>query len=271
MRKEQYLTSPTVRGFITWIETFLDTPQSYIHEFNQARPKKQYVSSNLYSDYEQYDWSISGEITEFSELLKKSVEDSNERDCERICYEILKWGGVSRGNKERISRLSPDLCGYLRFIRDRLGRNLASNEYYIREIQMTAGFSKIYSAYIDDFIIYDSRVGAAIGLFARQFCLDMNSPVVPEELLFAWNSGKGENTSNGASKRDPSKYGYDFPQWRTDPKKHLENNIRANWLLSTLSKKTKSRFSSIEESKRLRAIEKALFMIGYDVSDVRFD
>ena len=35
---------------------------------------------------------------------------------------------------------------------------------------MNSGFTKIYSLYIDDFIIYDSRVGAALGFLVRCYC-----------------------------------------------------------------------------------------------------
>ena len=35
---------------------------------------------------------------------------------------------------------------------------------------MNAGFEKIYSVLLDGCVIYDGRVGAALGLLARQFC-----------------------------------------------------------------------------------------------------
>ena len=41
---------------------------------------------------------------------------------------------------------------------------------------MNAGFVKIYSLLCDDCVIYDGRVGAALGLLTRQFCEATGSP-----------------------------------------------------------------------------------------------
>ena len=267
MRKDEFLSSPNVMGFISWIEPLLDTPQSLSHTYIKKKGKRKYEFDNLYSAYKQYDWPPS--IDAFSADLAKGIATSNESICESACHRILEWGGVTRGNKERVSRLKPDLCAYLRNVRDRMTMDLPSTEYFTKTIQMTSGFSKIYSAYIDDYMIYDSRVGAALGLLVRNYCESNGFPSVPKELSFIWIKGlEGQSASLTFNRRNPSRDSYVFPQLLNNPKIYFENNIRANWLMSTVAKTTRSKFGTVEQSNSLTALEQSLFMIGYDVSDL---
>jgi hypothetical protein len=266
MRKDEYLSSQTVRDFITWVEMPLDTPRAFIHSYIKKKGKKVYEFDSLYSAYEKYDWPYS--IDEYSISLITGIADSDEQACVSACHDILKWGGVFRGNGDRVSRLGQNLSSYLRSVRERLALDLLSKDYFFPGMQMTSGFSKIYSAYIDDYIIYDGRVGAALGLLVKKFCIHNNLPCVPHELRFSWARGLESNTASGSiSRRNPSCDKYKFPElvyYR--PEEYLENNIRANWLLSAISENTKSKFSGIDKPHRLRSLEQALFMIGYDVS-----
>jgi len=259
--KNDYLMSQSIVSFLSWLTPLLDTPQSFLHSYTQKKPKRYLRFDNLYSAYEQYDWSLSGEISDLSVVLAKAIEQRNEQDCERTCYEILKWGGVLRGNCDRIAHHSPNLCSYLQYVKERLSIDMTSDAYYQKEIEITAGFSKIYSAYIKDFIIYDSRVAAALGLLVRTFCEQSGISTIPYELCFAWTVGR----SSGV--RNPSLGSLIFPQLKIyKPEDYLENNIRANWLVSAIADITTSKFSLIDRDNRPRAIEQALFMIGYDVS-----
>jgi len=265
MRKEEYLASQSVKNFISWIEPLLDTPQSFVHRYVKKRGKKPYEFDSLYSAYEKYDWGYS--IDEFAVSLKQSIRDNDEQSCDKACHGILKWGGVYRGNSKRVTGLKPNLCDYLLRVKERLALDLPSYDYFFPGMHMTSGFSKIYSAYIDNYIIYDGRVGAAIGLLVRAFCVQSKLPRVPDELLFAWARGLESYNPSGTSRRNPSNGSYVFPKLLSyKPEKYLENNIRANWLLSSIALKTESSFKSKQLQDRLRAIEQALFMIGYDVS-----
>lgn len=268
MRKGEYLSSRSVKDFILWIETILDTPQSFVHSYVMKKGRKLYEFDNLYAAYEKYDWTYQVDIEKLSAILVKSIREADEHACENACHGILKWGGVLRGNKERVSRLRPDLSAYLSAVKARLSEDLASSEYFFPQIQVTSGFSKLYSACIDNYMIYDSRVGAALGLLVRNFCINANLPYVPSELQFAWARGlESKNTFGGTNRRNPSRNGYVFSELRYHkPEEYFENNIRANWLVSEIARTTKSRFTKIGEPLRLRALEQALFMVGYDVS-----
>jgi hypothetical protein len=56
------------------------------------------------------------------------------------------------------------------------------------------------------------------------------------------------------------------------PNRHLDNNIKASWLLKDLADGTSSRFTHLSQNpplnERLTAIQSALFMIGYDVRQI---
>lgn len=141
-----------------------------------------------------------------------------------------------------------------------LDNNKFDSDNINSSIIMNSGFAKIYSLLLNDFIIYDGRVGAALGLLVRNYCEEKGIARIPNELLFRWKRGRG--TGN---RRNPSSKRYVFPELNSS-KTHIENNIRANWLLKLISENTNSRFRRIEDNNRMRAIESALFMIGYDVS-----
>ncbi|MBC6399703.1 MAG: hypothetical protein GDA42_01780 [Ekhidna sp.] len=112
-------------------------------------------------------------------------------------------------------------------------------------------------------MIYDSRVGAALGLLIRNFLTDKNILEIPNELKFAYGKARPtKGDKSGINKRNPSNENFKFPFLRNDDKFHTLNNIRANWLLKDIA--DKSAFKN--ESSPIRALEAALFMIGYSVN-----
>ncbi|HEY5561056.1 MAG TPA: hypothetical protein VIK72_04725 [Clostridiaceae bacterium] len=91
-------------------------------------------------------------------------------------------------------------------------------------------------------------------------------PWVPEELLFAWGRGReNKYISSQLNKRNPSSGSLMFPELLNKPKRHTESNIRANWLINAILKTTDSKFNKLEKGMQMRALEGALFMIGYKV------
>ena len=57
-------------------------------------------------------------------------------------------------------------------------------------IIMNSGFTKIYSLYINDFIIYDSRVGAALCYLVKLYCIEQKQGGVPSLLKFAYGDAR---------------------------------------------------------------------------------
>ena len=286
MNKDDFLKTGSVKDFINWFETKMDKSNSLTHIYNMKKPVMRWECNSIYSAFENYCWTfkysgpsngkiVSGNtfgdsarsLSRLSYGLRKSIQDSDHEACKNQCFSILQWGGVLPKNDKRIISMGDSICNYLKNVKDRLTCDMSSNEYYYDGVVMNSGFTKIYSLCIDDFIIYDGRVGAALGFLVRKFCEDCALEKVPNELAFAWGKGK-ESTykSSLINKRNPSKGNYVFPELMNNPKRHTENNIRANWLLREIVDTTDSKFNKLEKTIQLRALEASLFMIGYKVT-----
>lgn len=284
MKGQKYCGSPDVQEFIKWISNLLDTEDSFAHSYIIAKTKEKWKCDSIYTAFENYKWpfyytNINGKrihgssfadskkaLEECSEQLIKSLYLNDEETCFSACRQILEWGGVTNKNVDRIRQMS-NRCDYFKGVIKILESDNNLEGYINSGIIMNSGFTKIYSLIVKDFIIYDSRVGAALGLLVRKFCEETKKEKIPEELRFSW--GLKRQTLNNQNKqnenpRNPSNQMYKFPLL-TNSKLHIENNIRANWLLKEILNKTNSNFNCLDGTIALRALEAALFMIGYEV------
>jgi len=288
VNKQDYINSQSVTSFIEWLIPILDTPNSFHHNYFLKKQKRDWECDSIFGAYENYAWQFNYTdecntiikglnfkeceevLHSLSTKLKNSVAQRNNDICKEVSRQILEWGGVTNRNFDKIESMRPDWCNYLSETKEQLERDLDSIEYYKSEIIMNSGFTKIYSLLVDDFLIYDGRLGAALGLLVRGFCEQKKLDTIPEELHFNWGAGR-ESVINSKekSRRNPSSDKYVFKSLHS-PKTHLENNIRANWIVQEILYNTKSAFSSLEASKQMRAFESALFMIGYHVKDYIF-
>ncbi len=287
MRKLDYINSASVKDFVKWIEPKLDSPNGFCHSYQMKKPAKYWACDSIYSAYETYHWpfrcvdpftghQLSGSSLEESARylgglslgLRNSIENMDHAACSKHCLLILQWGGVRNKNDKRIQQLGSQICNYLREVEQIFSSDLLLREYYRDSIIMNSGFTKIYSLYIEDFIIYDGRVGAALGVLVRKFCEAIKLNRVPPELLFAWGRGKEQTYKPGSvNRRNPSKGPYIFPELVNNPKRHTESNIKANWLLKAILENTQSNFNNLDQKMQLMALQSALFMIGYSVAE----
>ncbi|MTK13892.1 MAG: hypothetical protein F8N39_18065 [Clostridiaceae bacterium] len=286
MNKTEFLERTSVRSFIEWISSRLDVPKGFEHRYIMKRPKGQvWECDSIYSAFENYNWSftclhagigksVKGKtfdeskklLSELSVGLNKSIEGSNAELCQRYCFSILDWGGVLPKNREKILSIGNDIVEYFKSARIKLNPSTFNTNDNYEDIIMNAGFTKIYSLFIEDFIIYDGRVGAALGLLVRKYCEDLGLSAIPPELCFAYgNARESRPNERVQNRRNPSNEKYKFPVLGNIHVKHTNNNLRANWLLKEILTQCNSRFTMLEKNTQLRALESALFMIGYDV------
>ena len=183
---------------------------------------------------------------------------------------VLKWGAGGTGQKlykandtwakNHLSKLAKSLslgC-------DAMSSNTPNvsifhpnqNSTYAR---MNAGFTKYYSLACDDSIIYDGRVGAALGYLVKLFCKENKIIAIPPELAFRWGAQGGNNPLN----RDPSEGPFVLPKLPTEGSIWAEWNIKANWILNYACKHNDANWCSGKDG--LRCIESALFVIGYSM------
>lgn len=139
-----------------------------------------------------------------------------------------------------------------------------------KSIIINSGFTKKYFLLIDDFIMYDGRVGAALGLLGRLYAEENGFENMPKSIEFSFGSGQVSGRSNkNANRRNPSKGNYKLPEFTGNHTRHINDNIKASWMLKNIADNTTSRFADLPQdavlNERITAIQSALFMIGYDV------
>jgi len=203
---------------------------------------------------------------------------SQRKLAEDASHEVMKWGfGEGRrpykANMEWARRQGEELPSVLRVGREALsgdnpdiGAFGTGADSRTCMPKMNAGWTKYYALALPRHIIYDGRVGAALGFLVRRYLeslpLQVQPTAVPGELGFLWASGDGEGKL-----RDPSAGRYKFDKLSHAPKESktwARINIQANWILSEACEKAKATWCSGPEG--LRKLEAALFMLGYDLS-----
>lgn len=274
MKKAAYLQNADVQAFIQWIAPLLDQPGAFRHQYTQLKPKLHWQCDSLYNAYENYEWkkqrmaATTAHLGALSAELRESVQRNDSATCLAVSQRILKWGGVTASNSDNLiaRHQAGQLISFFRRATQTLASHLADDEAIPADVEMNSGFTKLYALLLPDFVIYDSRVGAALGLLVRRFCEEQQLRQVPELLAFAYaNARPAKGHAAGPNPRDPRTAAYSFPALRNDPVFHTRHNLRANWLLTGILDTTTSRFNALQEPERLRALEAALFMIGYQV------
>jgi hypothetical protein len=290
-KRSDYLSDINTRNFIDWLEFKVDSPASLRHEYYLKKKKQNWNSHCLYDAYEKYLWSynkycpamgkqVSGSrfnesfkyMTELAEMFRASVRDDKVELAHNCALAMLGWGGVLPNNRERIKNMGGNVCNYFKQVQKRLNMSdvrLGNHD----DIIINSGFTKLYFLLVDDLIMYDGRVGAALGLLGRMYAEEKCFEKIPEAIEFSFGSGKTSgNGQQGKNRRNPSKGRYWLPEFTGKPYRHLNDNIKASWLLKELADRTSSRFAQLPQNpplnERLTAIQSALFMIGYDVQQM---
>ncbi|MDL2358143.1 MAG: hypothetical protein QFF03_23070 [Pseudomonadota bacterium] len=184
---------------------------------------------------------------------------------------IMVWGGVytetknGGGNagwlKENRATLAAYLTRILPALSDASG-NLPNPE---GDLRSNAGTTKVHALILADFVIYDSRVAAALAWLVKKWASEHDVSPVVEHLRFACMKA---NTSPSRSKPrspDPDIFPYFAATGHIrNHRKHATWNLRANWVLrAALDKAIHSAGGKSALSfQSVRDVEAALFMMG---------
>lgn len=280
MNKLTYLNDKNVKAFIQWLLPRISNEIGFHHHYYFEKMKHSWACTSIYDAYEQYVWPFacilpsgerkSGRAYSESEAVMKTIQDGmnsalDKEDPEKLLsysLAMLEWGGVKRSNDKKLQNLGAGIVLYFQECKKRLDTNVVDLGDDFDGILMNSGFTKLYSLVIDDFIIYDSRVGAALGLLVRMFLEETGATEIPKTLDFAFGLARPTKGSKGkVNRRDPSTEVFRFRPLYNSAKKHIDNNIRANWLVAEVA--AKSKFAQTADP--IRNFEAALFMIGYNV------
>lgn len=257
LSKLDFQDSEVTNDFVTWLIPFIQGGTKNLKQLGLDYDGK-YESLN--DAIEKYNWKDLDFKTTFRMFEKwrgEIKETTDEVKLERICLDILKWGGVEAYNSKKISQRIGDLKSFLTQIRDqtRLERIIIDD---LNPNHISSGFTKIYAAQDKKFIIYDGRVGAALCYLVRCYLESKGKTKIPSELLFSW----GEGQTNSKQRNPNSRY-IKFPNFQQRQNIHFVSNIKANWLLSLIAKSSDVDIAqSTKHAERVFALQTALFVLG---------
>ncbi|RMH48397.1 MAG: hypothetical protein D6694_00540 [Gammaproteobacteria bacterium] len=243
-----------------------------------------FTAGSLWEAFRKYHWPSSCGcgyretaiyLGDLAQRLKRALAASNQNVLAVLILEVLSWGGVAHRQyvastwKYLIDtdkqKLVLSVHAQVTLLKDILNTGVwPRNRKILSQIQIDSGTTKVFSLLIDGFIIYDGRVASALAYLVRKWAEEKQrqpngvprlSSYIPDCLRFSRAT---------ESKRDPNPPEEDlFPKMSNGPQR-LRENIYASWLLqAVLANDTRSGFVSLEEDERLRALEAALFMLGY--------
>lgn len=292
MKKTDFLNNEQVKSFISYLidkwsqETVFDAGKIQYSNISDSLSKYKWsfnVSNEplFVNSFSNRDIVTKGETfiesQQILDLLKESLEyayfQKNEEKLFFTLRAILAWGGPRTLGSETRGNLK-----YLLFLKE--GKHISETPLIdsLHEIKQhwnsinndeidintevsfrsNSGFTKIMALFLHDFIIYDSRVGAAFTHFlSKKFGKD-----VPDNLKLFLPNGS-EKKSVYTSNSNPNI----FKSTRQDDLKHFSSNVKTSLIVKEIVKGI-NLLPRIEKINS-REFEAALFMIGADVSEGR--
>lgn len=278
MSRNDYITDEDVREFIKFLAKDIKgegQPLGHKLQIKDKKVPKNYESTrcinSLKEAYESYFWD-SKDFTENSRLLGplrlSLCEAYYSQDQERLvaaANEVFDWGlmpNAAEHNKRWAKEHKNFVSSIATALREVSSDDPKLGEFDDQTCRMNSGFTKVYALLHPGSIIYDGRVGAALGLLVSRFLTNEEgeATTLPPLLAFPWADGAGE------ANRNPSSGKLQFPRIGSENGNHALWNIRANWIIQEVVKKCfKSGGASWLTGDPVRQIEAALFMIGYEV------
>lgn len=283
MQKNEYLKKPEVKAFVDWFQMQLSAGSEQKHTY--TKPGGRIVEfSNLADALAKYDWPFrfvepdgrqrSGNSYEENKTalmdLKKNlvagILEGNEEKVKLWAIAIVGWGGVSSGNGQWFIDNASGLINELQ----RVGKGLSINDdersKLPKNLRFNAGMTKIYSLMLDNFIIYDSRVAAALAWFVVVWLRESNEGKngVPDLLKFPCMPAKEGRNPEIRKLRDPSSGVYKFQRMNSRASLHAQWNLRASWIIEAVINGCEGT-PFHQKGDSVRGLEAALFMWGYDL------
>ena len=236
-----------------------------------------WACSNLSEAAKHYSWT-SGEpdFDCLSTKIKKAISCEAGDEVANICLAIFKWGGVARSqgdysrkwikthqdNKTLIAKISQAV--------ELLQPNcqISLTEFNGSGLLMNSAMTKVYAAadQLSNVVMYDGRVGAALGLLTRKMLAEHSVKKIPDSLAFRWGAPSSMMARQNRT-RDPSDCTYSFQILPNTSSNKQADLIRATLSrnLNYLTEKITSIVSCDGERIKAVELERALFMLGFNV------
>ncbi len=219
MQRAHYLNAPEVVEFIHWLWPKLDKEGSFIHQYIDRRSSRLWRCVSIFDAFTQYRWNFSFRDRDGWQYTGSTFAESANalaslRNQLRIALQlgdvsllsdasrmVFEWGGVRKGNIPWAAAQGANLVATYRAGKDVLNPESADDSLPFAS-RFNSGMTKIYSLLVDDFIIYDSRVGAALGLFVVSYCQAQGLSTIPPSLRFPWTAAQ-RNEHLGPQEQKP--------------------------------------------------------------------
>jgi len=286
MKRDQFLAQPEVESFVAWLVANLPTLR-----FKLRFKSSKFVPGGLQADvqgFEQvlghYRWKASWQdanqsavdsqtwadtqrsLGQLREWLTNAVNRGDEQQALQACLQILRWGGV-RGAIPFLHRLvaEGELSSYLQKMAGLMsldGDNDLEDLDALSVERFDSGLTKIH-ALLDasGSPIYDSRVGAAIGMLYslfRQHWTGSRKPL----LAFPSGGARGSQIRNSRAFLN----GLVAPQFsQVSYEKWARWQVRLGWIIRAVLERTDWFAEQGALPARCHAFEASLFMLGYDL------
>jgi hypothetical protein len=249
MRKDNGKRNPAIA---IPIQSLKDAKEKYLWKY--------YVNSNFAEnnfDCTGHTYEKSNAVLSYSKtlLLENSVL-REEKSIKRGTGIILEWGGVfKKGNRIKVNDQNYSLTNDYNEVKQKWENIKNGNHFNLNDnfkFVSNAGFTKVYSVLLNEYIIYDSRVAVSIAYLVDKYF----SGQIPEILKIYIPPSYG--TGDAILRRAVNNV---FKSTNGSSKKHFYSNVLVNLIL----KEVHDKIRGTDEKINLREIEAALFMIGYDI------
>lgn len=234
------------------------------HLTRYPKQKKIWSIKSLVEASQMYAWDDLAPIS--SSICKKNLRNAlgsgDIKDLKSAILDIYLWGGVAKKeydrsrvwvNKSSFNQLKKDIENSLGLLKSNIE---PGNEFINANLLMNSSVTKVYSFADSEekIIIYDGRVGAALGVLAKEFLKSKKINVLPNILDFGWFDNQSKYR---VGSRNPSDNQYKFTKLG-NTKFHANCMWKTNKLVMQIVKFLSYRCTPLE-------IERSLFMVGYDI------
>lgn len=286
MLKDNYLKHPDVMDFIDWLSSEIQLNQ-LTHCYTLPNNTR-LTFQGLADAFNQYKWRFkftdptglihkgetfidsSNSLSTLASGLQANLSPNpiNDREICKWACAVMEWGGVTNGNVHWLRTNVTGLAGEIGAVKTILSGNDEDLAVLKPIRRFNAGMTKVYSLIVPDFIIYDSRVAAALAWLVSEWCKQTGRASVPQGLAFPCMPPKEGDNPRIRKSRNPSSITLKFPSMNGNVIRYVQWNMRASWILReclTLSAKSANTVFHRQGNNDLRALEAALFMWGYDL------
>lgn len=283
MKKAEFLRRPQTVGFVEWLASVIDgsEPIAFAHHGG--------VDQQLSDPLARYEWpprtvnvdTPAGPLTlaaraDFAanELVLDRLSvgirgalkgtAANEPELVHWAQAIMKWGGVltRKGNAGWLQSMRKgSFSGYLTRAMEALKGDDDTTHCGMSDLRSNAGTTKIHSLLLPHFVIYDSRVAAALAWLVHRWA-KRTEVTVAEYLRFACMPANTSKIGGKVRSPDPHMFPVFSPTGHVrSHHRHAMWNLRANWVIqAAIELGAEHRFHWSP-----RKVEAALFMMGDDL------